>query len=742
MKRLLLSCLLLGLSCTDDAADAPIVPFVVPRGDVPPNLQDLPWPSDLSRDAAGHPRLGRLTGITDTPLLAAIRDDLAQQDGFAVTAGAFFQMPDGTEPASIAGRALLLDLAGGTPVPSTATLRSDGILVIRPRNGQVLAQRHQYAYALYRGIVARGRLLQASSDFLALRDSRTRPSDARLGRAWDLFRPFFEAVDRQEPSGEKRADLICASVFTTQSVTDLLASARQAVRARPPTAARVAYIFAEQSRPGDSASLDDLMGHPVGTRPGCYSSCKPPDSPMVHDQLAFVVQGAFVAADFLAQTVASNDPARPNATQAGTIGRDDAGRPLQRGETLVPFTLALPQHPWGGSYSQQPVVLYGHGLGGDRDSLLAVANRLAASGLATIAIDLPFHGMREPGAVDLARNVPCHPAGQSGADCQSGPDGLADGASNAFLHFFHVTSDAARTPLDPRFVRSAFQQSVIDLMSLVWLVESGSFDELGRRDPRLAGLSFRRGSLAFLSESLGSILGAVLLAVEPDVRAAALVVGGGGILIPLSVWSGDFGPAARIVLSTATGIGDTGDPLETDLQLNLMQELLEPADPLAFAPYVVRGRLPGASAKNVLLFEAYEDETVPNIANEALGQALGLEVVSTAAGGQPRLDYFGGPIQPIPAPITGNIRLAAGAVTAAFVQMNVATHGMLARQVGQRTRNTRDPDLPLLPMAIDITNPTEDVQGAATSFLVDFYAGRVPTVPDGNAEAQSPVERR
>jgi hypothetical protein len=726
--------LVTGACSKHTSAAGPPMAFAVPQVGMAPDITALPWPSDLYLDANGHPVVASLAPLTDTPFLDTVRADLATRDGFAVTAGAFFAPPANLDRASVEGRILLLDLEGGAPVPVTWFHRADHLLHVRPANGHVLLQRHRYAYVIVNGITAGGLPLSPSSDFQVLRDASAAPTDARLARGWTVMSPLFKGLDaRSIQGGPAKSDVICAAVFTTQSITALLEAAHDVVGAQPANPAQVAYLYAADPRAGDDASLDDLMTHPDTIRPGCVSSCVSPDEGILHDQMAFVVQGALTVPDFLAPTVPSFDPKHPNASVQGRIKVDPAGRPIIQGQTLVPFTLVLPKLASGATYAQVPVLVYQHGLGGDRESLLAVANTLAKAGIATIGIDMPFHGLREASAVDHNHNIGCHTDSTTKVrTCPPGADGFSDTNGDALFYFFDIVNPpgSSNSAFDPSFVRGAFQEAVIDLMSLVHFVSDGSFDVLGKVDPRLIGLSFKAGPYMYLAESFGSIMGGMLFAVEPKIAGGTLVVAGGGLFIPLSVWSADFNPLASPVISSVAQLDPSGDPPETDLAYNLLQQLVEPGDSLALSPYVIQHPLPGHAPKHVLSIMAYEDETVPNIASEALAGGLGLSIARTTAGGEPILDYTLPPPTILTAPVSGNLNIGGTPVTGVLVQMHTATHGMLARQQGHRTRDTRDRTFPRLPMAIDINNPIEAVQGLATSFALDYYSGRTPVVTD------------
>src|SRR5262249_33553466 len=142
--------------------------------------------------------------------------------------------------------------------------------------------------------------------------------------------------------------------------------------------------------------------------------------------------------------------------------------------------------------------------------------------------------------------------------------------------------------------------------------------------------------------------------------------------------SNRYGPKVLPFLDGALGT-ETGEgaPAESDFTYNLMQFLLEKGDAAAYAPYVLLHPLSGNTPKHVIQPSAFQDEIVPNEANIALARALGLQPVTLPAGGD--IDLHDWPMAPTPlaAPLGGNLMLDGKAWTAAFIQLEPATHSML-----------------------------------------------------------------
>ncbi|HEY1338524.1 MAG TPA: hypothetical protein VGF59_13495, partial [Bryobacteraceae bacterium] len=141
------------------------------------------------------------------------------------------------------------------------------------------------------------------------------------------------------------------------------------------------------------------------------------------------------------------------------------------------------------------------------------------------------------------------------------------------------------------------------------------------------------------------IYGTMLTAVEPDVRAAALNVGGATVT-DIARWSPSYRGLVTDMLrlrqppllNKGTGYDEDyvlpQQPVKTvtvpgALAIQNVLESLEwlgtQGDPLSFAPHLKRSPLPGLSARPVLVQFARGDQTVPNPTNTLLIRAAGLE---------------------------------------------------------------------------------------------------------------------
>jgi hypothetical protein len=677
-------------------------------------LSETPWPSDLLRDDAGHVALAQLP-LSDVGLTPYVLDDLHQvEDGFGVSTGAYFPVSDAIDAATLDGNVHLYDLGSGAEIPLVTHLRAldrpVANIYARPVNGAVLREGTQYAYVITRGVHGPSGALRPSGDLSTLLSASSAPSGA-LGRAYAVYKPLLDQLG--QGALPKADDVAAATVFTTHSVTKRLVHMRAALAATPPPVASVTMVFARSPR-GSQQSLDELLGTPAQNLPGG-------DNPggVAHDHIAFVVQGTFQSPDYLNAT-SMLTPVGGSGTAIGVFDETDQ-LPRPKGTATVPFTLVVPDVT---SYANLPVVIFQHGLGGDRSAVMSVANTLASAGFATLGIDIPFHGGRDSAATDTK-----HRYGGG-----TGPDGWGEWTDNPAFAFFDAVGDQKQgfPALLPAAARAAFMQSAFDVMQEVRLVTVGDLGALGTADMRLAGLTLRHDRVGYSGESFGAMYGVIAMAIEPDVGAALFDVGGGGLIFPLLLASADEGPVFAILLDGALGTStvDPVDPPDTDFGYNLAQYLLEGGDPAAYGPYVLLAPVAGNAPKNVLQLSAHLDETVPNQANEALAGALGLQPFDLSASERPDLSYWPGAPAEGALPTGPNVTGGGGAArVGAFVQFEPGTHGLLTTQIGYRRYDVTQPQpYPKLDPPHTIDNPIVRAQGIYLKFMSDYFTSGTPTV--------------
>jgi hypothetical protein len=283
------------------------------------------------------------------------------------------------------------------------------------------------------------------------------------------------------------------------------------------------------------------------------------------------------------------------------------------------------------------VAIFGHGFGNDRHLVpMTVAGTLARFGYATVAINVVGHGGGPEGTLTVLRagqEPVTLPAGGRGVDLNGdGRIGATEGVATLPGSALALVSN-----------RDGLRQTTVDLMHLVRALRGGvDVDGDGRAD-----LDGER--IAYLGQSFGGIYGTLLLAVDPLVRVGALNVAGGpiveiarqspvfrGLVVdqlrrrqpPLMNGEQDFAesiplPGEAPMREPAVGA------LDIQAYFDRAEWLSQPANPVAFAPYLRQAPLLGVGAKAVLYQWAAGDKTVPNPTTAALLRAGLLAPVSS-----------------------------------------------------------------------------------------------------------------
>ncbi|MBX3268820.1 MAG: hypothetical protein KF729_01080 [Sandaracinaceae bacterium] len=699
----------LGSGCDGpgSAADGGLEPARVsarfePTAD-PIDFGAIPFPDDLYLDDRGRVDLGRLPsedsafeGFPDH-LRTALRD----LDGFSALAPIFFYFPAGAlDPSSLPASpsastredsaVLLVDADSASPTAfrrlpfRTHWHAALGQLALRPYEGHPLMPGRRYAAVVTTRVRDdAGAPIGPAPRFAAIRDATARPIDPVDAAAYDEYGPVLSSL---ASNGVPRERVAAIAVFTVQTVARDLADARALVWSGEPEVVALDAAYAA------GAALDGLLGVPELDEPGL-------DVPggVAHRNIGWLVQGRFASPWLISDTPRVH----------GRFRRDAAGALVSTLRDEVYFTLTLP----AGATGPVPLVIYQHGLGGERSSMLSVADALAATGTATIAIDIPYHGMRAAAAAPDVR----HNFGST-----SGPDGFGEvTGSEIYLDYLGVVDTAGEfDAFHPNYPRDALRQSVVDLMALVRLVRAGDWSAV-RAQPGLEGLELDAAPIGFVGVSLGGILGTTFVASEPEIGAAVLNVTGGDLVAAVER-SPAFAPQFLPILLPRIGL----DPGRLDSvaypaifhpELAIVSTLLDRGDSMAFAPIL-------AGAQRHLLFQMAEhDETLPNSATEALARATRAPILDAAP--------VHTDLAMESAPVGENVEVGAARFTRGLYRFAPATHGLLSSRGGAH-RHAHPVEPPFMATAPrPVTNPVAAALGQAVHFLQSWRAGSAEIDP-------------
>lgn len=286
----------------------------------------------------------------------------------------------------------------------------------------------------------------------------------------------------------------------------------------------------------------------------------------------------------------------PGATPTTHLTRFNPVPVAQAENFPIPLFVTVPNAASGHAKpgAGWPVVIFQHGLQGNRTQSAAIAGAYASQGFVVAAIDIPLHGITDPanplyqaGAertfdLDLVNNA-------TGA---AGPDGVIDASGSYFINLTSLLSS-----------RDNLRQAAIDIVQLAGALPGLDLD--GDAAPDIDGARIHYSGL-----SLGGIVGTVANAMPIPTLSAYLNAPGGGVANLLRD-SAALGPVIN------AGLANAGLAQGTTLYEQFFrdaQTAVDAGDPLNYIDDAVE-------ARPVLLTQVLNDTVVPNSATQRLVNA-------------------------------------------------------------------------------------------------------------------------
>jgi len=602
-------------------------------------------------------------------------------------------------------------------IPARTAALADPIALVDLDAGQILAVDWIYDAdrMVVAGAVVPGTSLREATHYAAVITSDIKAADGtaivRMSapRVPDpRWQTTADAYARLDAMPELHGRIAGLAAFTTMHATrDLIAAREVMATAPPPTLVfdRPAVIFDTPAR------LDAVLGQATrdttGPRAGLEQWGTDNPTGIAHDHVGVVATGHMTIARFRGDDTMTNGP------EDETFQLDASGRPRIIAIESIPVSLVLPKTaPPATGF---PVVIFGHGLGGSRLGMLNLAEPLTAQGYAVVAIDMWGHGSRYAD-VDQVNNLAATKPGFTGDT--SLPDGFGDDPGYAaYIDFFEGF-------LNVSAIRDAIRQSALDESRLATLVQTGP-DLSALAAPYGATPTLDPRKVAYLGESFGTVVGIDVAAMEPSIDLFVLDVPGGGVLdqiVPTSAAIGALAVPFIEQIYRTSGTLDRFHPL-----LALMQAVFDGADPLSFAPHVLRDRFTIAGAelspRSVVCIEVMGDEIMSNAGTSALASTLGLAVLV------PHLEAPAG-VPDIASPAAGNI----DGQTGVLVQYSPATHGYNWSSLHGNMDyvpgfpHAGDAPYPKLATPVTILEPIYETQAQVQEILATHLAGGPPRV--------------
>jgi hypothetical protein len=611
----------------------------------PDDARRTPFPSDRFTVFDPNQITGQRVNLPLPDCSVHVSDckDLAQinrLDGFSLNPRLSIPFDGPIDPATVNSNSVfLLPIARGPrafPVGIDQIIWNPGQNTVYAKPAALLDQHSRYALIVTDGI----------------RDPQGTPirRSRRLGRVATSDPHISEALAVARRAGIPSGKIISASVFTTQTVTTTMERIRDQIKAATPEQARfdLGPNGARTVFPLSEVTSLTYAQH-TRTNPETFNSIVVPLATPVGG-VSTVAFGKYRSPDYRVH---------PGEFIPATATRN--GIPAVQSTNDIYFNLYLPAGPKppGG----WPVAIYGHGGGGHKAAANNVVGSLASRGIVTVTINAVGHGFGEKGTYTVARGSGpsvTFPAGGRGID-QNGDGVIADREG--------IRSAPPQAILDDR---DGFRQTVVDLMQLIRIIEAGvdvDGDNAADLDP---------SRIYYLSQSLGGNWGTILLALEPNIRAAVLTVPPGTRTWRRLSGTGDrafYGnmlAARQPSLVNAPGVNQIagvavsaqplfnenmplpmGAPLDVRLEDGSTQRIaspvidrvpgafdlqtffdraewtMQPGDAGVYAAFIRKQPLPGMQPKPVIIQFAKGDPTAPNPGTVALLRAGELEGFAT-----------------------------------------------------------------------------------------------------------------
>lgn len=210
-----------------------------------------------------------------------------------------------------------------------------------------------------------------------------------------------------------------------------------------------------------------------------------------------------------------------------------------------------------------PVVIYQHGITTNRATVLAVADAYATIGFATIAIDMPMHGItptssakdfRLNGVTERTFDLDFVTQDTNGSITALAPDTVVDSSGRHFVQLGSLLT-----------TRDNLRQAISDLVQLKASLATAT------------GINFDENNVHFLGHSLGGMVGASFVNIATDLKTASFAMSGTQAAYILTN-SASFGPEIAAGLAQKGIEAGSADFASFELAA---QAVIDSADPIS-----------------------------------------------------------------------------------------------------------------------------------------------------------------
>jgi hypothetical protein len=462
-------------------------------------------------------------------------------------------------------------------------------------------------------------LYQSDADFKTV-VGEAAPTDSELKEAWKKYTGLrqFLASNKASEIGVSKSSVISAAVFTTYDPVARMAKFKEQI-------ATIAVPEISQMALCEEGTVSPCDDGKVGEehRWGCFGT-----SPDYYE-----IQGIVKVPTFQDGQKPFIDP-----EDGGAVEWDFLGRPIVKGIEDVCFTLTIPKSA-AAPQDGWPVVIYGHGTGGNYRSQVSegIAKKLSSMnawndatkafdqpiGLATFGWDQVLHGPWRIGPAPLD------------------PESLVFNFRN------------------PKAALGNFYQAASEAMVMTRVLEK--WNELA---PAIEGLDPKPPlnplAIQFVGHSQGGISGPLAIPFVEAIDSMVISGTGGGLIASL------LGKSAPVNIKDGVIVALQDENVgRTHPVLALLQNYYDPVDPINYAPFifykdiVVEGTTVGHKVKTLHTF-GLEDAETPPATIKALSQAMRAMLAKAPSMPEDRFEEYSG-VQLVditqPYPVSGGITI-------------------------------------------------------------------------------------
>ncbi len=576
---------------------------VTQDGSTPDEFYRQPFPADWRKNAQGfidlsghaHPSFNLPNDIADRLADMSkvyLRHIEKNVTGFSTTAAAYLRFSGRIDRDTLRGPGEgqtlhFVDIGGGDhqgeAVPFDHDYRQsrgkyicDNRLAIRPIDGYPLRPATTYAMYVTDGVRGKdGDTVGRDADFRRLLGN-TPPSGGPLAAAYASFEPLRKWLD---DAGTSRDAVLTGTVFTTDDIHAIPRGMALAIEAQDVPAVSEATLCApgiespclDKSPAGVSDAADPLKP----TR-GC------PDR----------VEDEFHEVHLKISLPIFQKGAAPYLIAGGNIEVDADGVAATERREEVCAALTIPKAgamPGGG----WPIVLYGHGTGGNFRSFTPVSEDEVTGrrdGRAVNAAVLPGGGRM---------------AMLSWDQVQHGPRRAGMDVSPETLFFNFLNPDAARDNT---------LQGAGDVIALLKFLKNAAFDV-----PGLGEVTFAADKVMYFGHSQGTVTGPPGLAFTDDVSVVLMSGAGGNLVQSL------LNKTQPVNISDAIRFAVADDGVNPFHEiLNVLQHFIAPSDTINYGRNLFLEPPAGYAPKHVMHIYGKRDFFAPEANQRALAVAMGV----------------------------------------------------------------------------------------------------------------------